>query len=127
MYKMIICAEKFIAEYREYVNRTTTEQELIKNVSIIIPDIEKLFFEQSNFSIASNELHNWQSAYTNLASAIHDFSLCYNSYSLKNRDSKNRMQLVELTIKKYDESLEKIKLIDNDLVNRLNKSEDFYE
>ena len=127
MYKMIICAEKFIAEYREYVNRTITEQELIKNVSIIVPDIEKLFFEQSNFSIASNELHNWQSAYTNLASAIHDFSLCYNSYSLKNRDSKNRMQLVELTIKKYDESLEKIKLIDNDLVNMLNKSEDFYE
>lgn len=121
MYKMIFYAEKFIAEYREYVNRTIAEKDLITNVSEITKEIKKLFLEQSNFPIASNELHEWQAAYSNLASVICDFAICYGSHSLKNRDSKNRMQLVELTIKKYNESLEKVKAIDADLAAKLPK------
>lgn len=98
MYKMIIVAERFIGEYREYINRTITEQDLIANVKGIATEIRKLYFEQSDFKFASNELHEWQTAYSNLASVIDNFVLCYDEYSLKNRDSKNRMELFELTI-----------------------------
>ena len=127
MYKMILCAEKFIAEYREYINRTITENELIANVSGISSEIRNLYFEQTDFPIASNALHEWQTEYAVLAAAIDNFVLCYNKNSLKNRDRKNRAQLFEITIKRYNANLEKIKKIDADLAKMLNKSEGSYE
>ena len=52
MYKMIMEAEKFLCQYREYLNKTITEQELITNTKIILEEIRNLYFEQSDFPIA---------------------------------------------------------------------------
>ena len=68
--------------------------------------------KQSDFPIASNKLHDWQNAYTQLASTIHDLSFFYNKRYLGRRDIKNRKAVTELTIKSYNECLEKIKAID---------------
>ncbi|WP_294476787.1 InlB B-repeat-containing protein, partial [uncultured Ruminococcus sp.] len=124
MYKMIKCAEKYISEFREYINRTISEQELVSNTRMVASEIRKLFFQQSDFSIASNDLHEWQNAFANLAAVIDDFVLCYDSNSMNNRDSKNRMQLFELTIDRYNKSLEIVKQIDSELAIRLNKTGD---
>lgn len=124
MYKMIRCAEKYISEFREYVNRTISEQELISNTRTIASEIRSLYFLQSDFPIASNDLHEWQNAFADLAAVIDDFVLCYDLNSLKNRDCQNRMQLFELTKDRYNKSLETVKRIDVDLVTRLNNSED---
>ena len=112
MYEMILVAEKFIEQFREYINHTITEQDLIESVSIINIQIEKLYFIQSDFPIASKKLHDWQNAYAQLAATIHDFSLFYNKRYLSRRDSKNRKDVTELTIKRYNEYLEKLKAID---------------
>ena len=77
MYKMIRCAEKYISEFREYVNRTISEQELISNTRTIASEIRSLYFLQSDFPIASNDLHEWQNAFADLAAVIDDFVLCY--------------------------------------------------
>lgn len=124
MYKMIRCAEKYILEFREYVNRTISEQELISNTRTIASEIRRLYFLQLDFPIASNDLHEWQNAFADLAAVIDDFVLCYDSNSLKNRDCQNRMQLFELTKDRYNKSLETVKRIDVDLTKRLNNSED---
>lgn len=124
MYKMIKCAEKYISEFREYINRTISEQELVSNTRMVASEIRKLYFQQSDFSIASNDLHEWQNAFANLAAVIDDFVLCYDSNSMNNRDSKNRMQLFELTIDRYNKSLEIVKQIDSELAIRLNKTGD---
>lgn len=124
MYKMIRCAEKYISEFREYVNRTISEQELISNTRTIASEIRSLYFLQSDFPIASKDLHEWQNAFVDLAAVIDDFVLCYDSNSLKNRDCQNRMRLFELTKDRYNKSLETVKRIDADLVTRLNNSED---
>lgn len=127
MYKMIMEAEKFLCQYREYLNKTITEQELITNTKIILEEIRNLYFEQSDFPIATNELRNWQTAFSNLASVIDDFVVCYDANSIKNRDSRNRMQLVELTIKRYNQSLEKIKSVDITLAQQLKETGDTNE
>lgn len=114
MYEMILVAEKFIKQFREYTNHTITEQDLIESVSTINTEIEKLYFTQSDFPIASKKLHDWQNAYTQLASTIHDLSLFYNKRYLNRRDSKNRKIVTELTIKSYNECLEKIKAMDTE-------------
>lgn len=124
MYKMIRCAEKYISEFREYINRTISEEELISNTRTVASEIRSLYFLQSDFPIASNDLHEWQNAFADLAAVIDDFVLCYDSNSLKNRDSQNRMQLFELTIGRYNKTLETIKQIDAELATRLNKVED---
>ena len=124
MYKMIRCAEKYISEFREYINRTISEQELVSNTHMVASEIRKLFLEQSDFPIASNDLHEWQNAFANLAAVIDDFVLCYDSNSMKNRDRQNRMQIFELTIDRYNRSLEIIKQIDSELAIRLDNAED---
>ena len=118
MYKMIDCAEKFIREYREYINGTRTEQELIHNVDGITSEIRNLYLEQSDFPIASNKLHDWQVAFTNLAATIDDFKLCYDEYSL-NRNSREGLQKIENIIKRYDNDLKKVKEIDTFLKEKL--------
>ncbi|MDE6088844.1 MAG: hypothetical protein K2G25_10750, partial [Oscillospiraceae bacterium] len=112
IYEMIFVAEKFIEQFREYINHTISEQDLIESVSTINTKIEKLYSIQSNFPIALKKLHDWQNAYAQLATTIHDFSFFYNKRYLSTRDSKNRKDVTELTIKRYNERLEKLKAID---------------
>lgn len=116
MYKMINAAEKFIYQFREFTNNTISEQELIDNVSQINTQINELFLLHSDLPIASNKLHDWQLAYSQLAGTIHDFSLYYSKKHLNKRDSKNRVEVTELTIKRYNEDLEKLKTVDKDFV-----------
>lgn len=115
IYKMISDAEKIIEEYREYINRTISEAVLVDNIRKYIIDIRKLYIEQGDFPFASNELHEWQSECTQLAGIIYDFTLCYDDKAIKNRDSKNRYLLFESTLKRYNESLERLRTIELDL------------
>lgn len=117
MIKMIVAAEKFRSIYREYINRTTTEEDFINQTKDLSAEIRNLYFEQSDLPIASKDLHNWSTAYSLLASTIDDFVIAYDSNT--KRDSNNRKQLMDITIKRYNECLERVKELDTELANRI--------
>lgn len=118
MYKMISEAEKIKAEYREYINKTITEEKMAKNIRDNILKVRKLYLQQSNLPIATKnkKMYNWQLAYSNLATAIDNLAMCYSDYNLKNRNSKDRQQLFEIYSKEYNKYIEKIKSIDINLI-----------
>lgn len=113
VHNMIIYAEKFIILFREYLNNTISEDELIEKTTPINHEIKKLYTQETNLPIASNELHNWQLSYSMISGTIHDFTLYYDKNS--KWDSNNRVILTELTLKRYNEELEIIKEIDQQL------------
>ena len=59
--------------------------------------------------IAPIDLHDWAEANIQLANTIYDLSLFYNKNNLKNWSSDNRHWLVQNTIERYEEDLERLK------------------
>lgn len=117
MVKMIVAAQRFIGNYRELINKTITEDAFISKTKDLSAEIRNLYLEQSNLPIASKDLHDWSTAYDLLSGTIDDLRIPYNPTS--NRDSKNRKQLMDITIKRYNECLEKVKELDAKLADSI--------
>ncbi|MBR1429947.1 caspase family protein [Ruminococcus sp.] len=117
IYKMIIDAEKYLSTYSDYANGTISEVDFIYQVKGLTVEIRKLFLEQTDFSIASKELHNWALAYSALANAIDEFVVVYNEQVKRNSD--DRKILMNIAKKNYNECLEKVKVLDIELSKKL--------
>ena len=110
---LISAAEQYIKIFREYLNNTLTEEQLIDGVAPLNTEIAKWYFKQSNLPIPPKELHDWANIHEQLACSIHDFSLFYNRKNLKTWESENRKSLLKNAIKKYETELEELKVADN--------------
>lgn len=110
---LISAAEKYIKIFREYLNNTLTEEQLIDSVAPLNTEISKWFFKQSDLPIPPKELHDWANIHTKLACTIHDFSLFYDRKNLKTWKSENRKCLLKNAIKQYETELEELKVADN--------------
>lgn len=80
--KLISTAEQYIMVFREYLNNTITEEQLINAVAPFNNQISVLFLKQSDLPIPPNELDNWSNIHTKIACTIHDFSLFYDRKNL---------------------------------------------
>ena len=110
---LISAAEQYIKIFREYLNNTLTEEQLIDSVAPLNIEISKWFFKQSNLPIPPKGLHDWANIHTKLACTIHDFSLFYDRKNLKTWKSENRKWLLKNAIKQYETELEELKAADN--------------
>jgi len=61
-------------------------------------------------------LHKWSEGYSSLAATIDEFVVIYDPSS--KRDSKNRKQLMDIAIKRYNDCLERVKELDIEFANR---------
>lgn len=109
---LISAAEQYIKIFREYLNNTLTEEQLIDSVAPLNIEISKWFSKQSDLPIPPKELHDWAHIHAKLACTIHDFSLFYNKKNLNNWKSENRKWLLTNAIKKYEMELEELKIAD---------------
>jgi len=114
--QMITLAERAIAMYNEYVNHTKDERTLIADMASIIPKIEKLYFSESELDIPPNELKEWSQCCSNLAATIHDFTLFYNQKYISMRTPENREACMDISVKRYYEELEKLKVVEEDVI-----------
>ena len=110
---LISVAEQYIKVFREYINNTLTEEQLIDNVAPLNIEISKWFFKQSDLPIPPKELHDWAHIHTKLACTIHDMSLFYDRKNLKTWESENRKWLLTNAIKQYEMELEELKAADS--------------
>lgn len=110
--KIISVAEKYIKIFREYLNNTLTEEQLIDSVAPFNIEIAKCFFKQSELPIPPKELHDWSHEHTKLFGTIYEFSLFYNRKNLSTWKSENRKKLLKDAIKQYEIELEELKVAD---------------
>lgn len=108
---IISVAEQYIKIFREYLNNTITEEQLIDSVAPLNIEISKWFFKQSELPIPPKELHDWAHMHTKLSCTIHDFSLFYDRKNLQTWKSENRKWLLKNAIKQYELELEELKVI----------------
>ena len=97
-----------IGEYNEYRNSEIDESELISRLKPILPQIERLFFEESDLDIPPTDIHDWTYACTALVSTVHDFTYYYNEKYLNTRTPENRRQCMDMTISRYHDELNKL-------------------
>ncbi len=109
---LISQAEQYIRVYREFLNNTITEGELIEAVAPINTEISNLFFKQSDLPVPPKELHDWAHAHTCIAGTIHNFSLFYDKKYLAKWKPENRKYLMDSSIVQYETELEELKEID---------------
>ena len=110
---LISAAEQYIKLFREYLNNTFTEEQLIDSVVPLNTEITKWFTKQSNLPIPPKELHGWENAHLQLACTIHNFSLFYNKNGLKTWNSESRKWLFKNALNRYGAELEKLKAADD--------------
>ncbi len=110
--KIISAAEQYIKVYREYLNNTLTEEQLIDIVTPLNNEISLWFFKQTNLPIPLKELDDWSHIHTKIACTIHDFSLFYDRKNLNTWPSENRKRLMSDAIKRYETELEELKAIE---------------
>lgn len=108
--QLILLSEKVISLYNEFLNNIMTEQELVEAMRPIIPLLDKWYFAETESEIPPKEIKNWCQSCSNLAATIHDFTLFYNTKCLSKRTPDNRRACMNITIKRYYEDLETLKI-----------------
>ncbi|WP_244918709.1 caspase family protein [Paenibacillus dendritiformis] len=112
---VITLAEKVIYYFNEYKNRVLTEEEFLHKMDILIPEINKCFFDSHNLDIPPDEIRDWSQACVGLIGTIYDFTLYYNKKYISQRTPDNRRACMEMTIKQYYTDLEKVHKIEENL------------
>lgn len=112
---MLPLAENTITLYRDYRNDDITEDELFDKFEPLISNIDKWYFKSTDLKIAPKEIYDWDLACSGLFASIHNFTYYYNKKYKFQRDKKNRIACMDMTIKQYYEDLEKVKALEKDL------------
>lgn len=108
--QLISLGEKVISLYNEFLNNIMTEKDLVEAMKPIIPLLDKWYFAETELEIPPKEVKSWCQFCSNLAGTIHDFTLFYNTKYLSGRSPDNRRACMNITIKRYYEDLEKLKI-----------------
>lgn len=109
---IIWVAEQYIKIFREYLNNTLTEEQLIESVVPLNEKISICFLKQSDLPIPPNDLHEWAHVHMKIACTIHDFSLFYNRINLDTWSSEARKRLMLNAIKQYGIELDELAKVD---------------
>lgn len=109
---IIFLAEYYIKEFRELLNGTITEQELVDKLHPLNDRLLSLIRKQENMPFLPDNLYCWQQAHCNLSSTTNDFTLYYNKRNLSLWPADSRKLQMSIAIKRYEETLEKLKSAD---------------
>ena len=71
--------------------------------------ITKLYIQITDLPMEPDELHGRIDEIYSLAGAVQDFSLLYTQRNMQERKEENREWLLDRAVKRYYESLEKLK------------------
>lgn len=105
---MITLAEEVILHYNEFKNGIYDDRELIQSLKPLLKRIDNAYFKSTELEIADDSIHEWDEACTSLFAQIHNFIFYYNGKYIASRTPENRIQCMDMTIKEYYKSLNKV-------------------
>ena len=110
--KMITLAERVIYNFNEYKNKEISEDEFIQIMNEISPQIDKYYMLSTDLDIAPDEIYKWDQECATIFGTIHDFTLFYNEKGIEERTKENRVNCMEMTIKRYYSNLSEIREVE---------------
>lgn len=115
IHRLISLAEQIISLYNYFLNGEISELKLIDEISKLAPEIDALYFRETNLDIPPNEIAEWSRHCSAIAGCIHDFTLYYSNETYLNRTLENRKACMDMSIKRYYKDLEIMKELEKDL------------
>ncbi len=106
--RMIILAEKYISAYNEFVQEEIPEEELFKKLEPYIKEIDGLYFESTEFPVATIEYKKWSDKAETLIASIHNLIYAYKKDTIYDTVEK-REGYINVYIKLYQKDLETFK------------------
>ena len=107
--EIITLAEQFIMLFHKYQNNEITDQELSQLYQGWHKRITQLYIQITDLPMEPDELHGMIDEIYSLAGAVQDFSLLYTQRNMQESTVENREWLLNRAVKRYYESLEKLK------------------
>lgn len=112
---LITFAEQIISIYNLFLNNEISESGLLDAISKLAPEINRLYFRETDLDISPNEIAEWSKRCTAIAGCIHDFTIYYTAKAFQDRTPENRKACMDMTIKQYYKDLEELKKLEKSL------------
>lgn len=107
--EIVAYANQFISKYREYANGIFSENELVNEVKGLNSKIASLYLKISDLPKAPLKCNSWAESIQQVAATIHDFTLYYGQRTMNTWSKENRIELMKIAIKRYQQEIEFIK------------------
>ncbi|MCH7658905.1 MAG: hypothetical protein IIB05_11390 [Bacteroidetes bacterium] len=101
-------AELSIKKFTKYKQGDLSEEEHIKSMERLCPNIDELYYKCGNLPIPPDDCKDYEQVCQNIFAIIHDISLYYSKRGLETWPRNNREWLMQNTIKRYREELRKL-------------------
>ena len=111
-FEIISLSEQIINRYREFINGTISEVQLINELCTINKAMNTAYIKYSDLPVAPVELRDWAQMHDQLIGSAVDLSLFYSNEGAQKWSAENRRWLMEDSIKKYEEALEALKNVE---------------
>jgi len=102
-------AEKGIMLFSAFKSEKISEDGLINRLQEIEPRVSSLYYLSGNIPIPPDDCNDYDQAAQNLFATIHNIFMYYSETGLKTWPKKNREWLMQNTIKRFSEDIQRIK------------------
>ena len=116
--QMIGAAERVIRAFREYENKTLSEELMRTGMQEEFSRIQLLYRKTADLPIAPKEIREWSDMCALLAADIHDMTIIYGEDGTKERSPENRRLMMEDVIRRYETDLEAFRRLSPDAEER---------
>ena len=113
---IISLAEKFIVDMQEVANRTISIEDMQKKYGSWIKEVQVQYLRLTDLDVAPTDLHDWSAEIESLAGRILDLSILLENDKYNGVIGERELWLINNAISHYNESLEKLKRIEENIV-----------
>jgi len=113
---IVSLAEKFIVDMQEVANRTISIEAMQEKYGDWIKEVQIDYLRLTDLDVAPTDLHDWSAEIESLAGRILDLSILFENDRGNGVIGEREMWLINNAIGRYNESLEKLKKIEEDIV-----------
>lgn len=113
---IVSLAEKFIVDIQEVANHTVNIEEMQSKYSTWIKKVKNQYLKLQDMDVAPKDLQAWSMEIENLAGKILDLSLLLENKQGNGVIGERELWVIHHTIDGYNESLEKLKILERDIL-----------
>ena len=113
---IVSLAEKFIVDMQEVANQMMSIEEMQHKYSDWIKAVKIKYLKLTDLDVAPIDLHDWSAEIENLAGRILDMSILLENDKGNGVIGERELWLINHAISRYNESLEKLKKIEETIV-----------
>lgn len=112
---IVTMGEAFIYSMNELLNRTVSFSQVKKQYETWLRQVKKQYIKMTDLPIAPDDLHSWSEEILDLAGWIVDMAILLEKPMEENVFDANSRYLIQMSVKRYHQSLENLKVLEKDV------------